>query len=134
MELELEQIAQKRAEEHLAKCQEAMWDENGDESDGAESPASAPFCGCETCIVREVLYVSWATLQELVENDRRRALERVRLMIREIDLIAGAALSVREVGAEEHGDPESESDGEEHRVLKSEVHLASVPPPPDGEA
>jgi len=48
--------AQKAAELHLARCNEALWDDPGVLID---SPASAPFCGCDTCVVREVLFAAW---------------------------------------------------------------------------
>ena len=50
---------QRAAEQHLAACQEAFWamEERG-EIDAA-SPAFGPFCGCDTCVVREVLSVCW---------------------------------------------------------------------------
>jgi hypothetical protein len=56
-------LAQKAAEKHLSACMEThfAWEE-GDES--KVSPASAPFCGCETCIVREVLYAAWPILEK----------------------------------------------------------------------
>ena len=55
-------LAQKAAEKHLAACMEAMFamDEGEEE---VESPASATFCGCDTCIVREVLYAAWPILE-----------------------------------------------------------------------
>jgi hypothetical protein len=56
-------LAQRAAEKHLDACHEAMWAwEEGD--DEIESPASAPFCGCDTCIVREVLWAAWPIFQE----------------------------------------------------------------------
>ena len=45
-------LAQRAAEDHLAACWEAL-------DIMEESPASAPFCGCQTCEVREVLYAAW---------------------------------------------------------------------------
>lgn len=56
------QRVQLKAERHLTACFEAM--------DGAEetSPAAAPFDGCPTCIVREVLEVTW---DELMAEARR---------------------------------------------------------------
>ena len=56
-------LAQKAAEAHLDACFEAMWayDEGDDE---VESPALAPFCGCQTCIVREVLWAAWPIITE----------------------------------------------------------------------
>lgn len=57
--------AQKAAEEHLAACYEAMWDEH---DEGLDSPAIAPFCGCDTCVVREVLWAAWSHLQRGVTS------------------------------------------------------------------
>ena len=53
---------QKLCEDHLEACEEAMWDEDGNEAHDRETPAFGPFCGCTTCVVREVLSVA---LQEL---------------------------------------------------------------------
>jgi hypothetical protein len=44
---------QRQAEAHLEACLEALYDED------ARSPASAPFDGCPTCVVREVLTSVW---------------------------------------------------------------------------
>lgn len=55
--------AHKKAEEHLAACNEAMFDDDGNEAIDKESPAVGPYCGCETCMIREVL---WAAKEELV--------------------------------------------------------------------
>jgi hypothetical protein len=57
------QRVQRKAEEHLSRCLAAE-----DEPEEVESPAYAPFCGCETCIVREVLLVCW---DEMLEEARR---------------------------------------------------------------
>src|ERR1039458_1412745 len=47
--------AQRAAEEHLSACEDAMYEEdNGDSEELPESPACGPFCGCSTCVVREV--------------------------------------------------------------------------------
>jgi hypothetical protein len=57
---ELIQRVQRASEEHLDACMEAMWGIEDDVYD--TSPAMAPFCGCTTCIVREVLYAAWKVL------------------------------------------------------------------------
>jgi hypothetical protein len=49
---------QRAAERHLAACEAALWDENG-----VESPAIGPYCGCDTCTVREVLHAGWEALE-----------------------------------------------------------------------
>jgi hypothetical protein len=55
----LEEEAQAVAEKHLEACYEALWWEETDGiGDAPESPAIAPFCGCTTCVVREVLFAS----------------------------------------------------------------------------
>jgi hypothetical protein len=62
---EFNQHVQVKAEAHLAACFDAMeaFDE-GDEN--AESPALAPFDGCPTCTVREVLMVCWDEMYERI--------------------------------------------------------------------
>ena len=45
-------LAHSAAADHLTKCFIALLGEDD------EDPASAPFCGCETCVVREVLYAA----------------------------------------------------------------------------
>lgn len=63
--IELERAAQTAAEERLAACQEVLFgDENGIGTD-VESGASGPFCGCDTCVVREVLDAAWPHMLEL---------------------------------------------------------------------
>lgn len=57
--------AQRVAEEHLVAVWEAHHAEEGCEDGvgGVESPASAPFDGCDTCQVRETLYAGWPVLE-----------------------------------------------------------------------
>lgn len=58
--------AQRAAEKHLADCNEWLWWSEGEREGQPEPdcPACGPFCGCDTCIVREVLFASWQTLEE----------------------------------------------------------------------
>ncbi len=54
---------QAAAERHLAAVWTAFYaSEEADDLD-IPSPASAPFCGCETCVVREVLAGAWPTIE-----------------------------------------------------------------------
>ena len=63
---ELEVDVQRICEAHLAACQEALWaEENGERP--IESPAIGAFCGCDTCVVREVLWAGWNHLLVLSE-------------------------------------------------------------------
>lgn len=59
--------AQVVAQEHLNKCMEAMFEEqDAADPDGPEpqgSPASAPFDGCDTCVVREVLHAALPVIE-----------------------------------------------------------------------
>ena len=58
--------AQQAAEKHLDACQDALYAEESEEGDAAELwPAEllAPFCGCTTCVVREVLVAAWPILE-----------------------------------------------------------------------
>lgn len=79
-----------KAKEHLFKCVEAMYAEEEGIED-VESPACAPFCGCDDCVVREVLMVAWNDLiagaimyiednardQEAINQIYSRALKRI---------------------------------------------------------
>jgi hypothetical protein len=62
---QFEAHVQRKAEQHLEACWEAEWD------DAEESPAFAPFCGCTTCIVREVLMSVW---EDMASEAGREAL------------------------------------------------------------
>lgn len=67
--IEIERAMQRDAEQRLAACQEALFaEENGEEI--AEYPACAPYDGCDTCIVREVLDAAWPHLTQLVRLAR----------------------------------------------------------------
>lgn len=68
---EIEAQAQRAAEEHLAACQEALYAEEdyGDTDVAAGSPAIAPFCGCDTCVVREILHAAWPFMLELAREE-----------------------------------------------------------------
>lgn len=61
-------LAQRAAETHLAACEVAQFEleecGSADPADWPESPASAPFCGCQTCMVREVLHAAWPVFEE----------------------------------------------------------------------
>lgn len=57
--------AQQAAEAHL----EALWEaaDSDDEHAMDDIDIAAPWCGCTTCIVREVLHAAWPILQEAVK-------------------------------------------------------------------
>lgn len=65
--------AQQAAEKHLDLCDAHMyWEEEG-EAEGedrpeGESPAIGPYCGCQTCTVRETLYAAWPIIEEAVRS------------------------------------------------------------------
>lgn len=50
--------AQKAAEEHIEAVWDAWNDEQDGDSDGSDSPAIGPYCGCVTCEVREILHAA----------------------------------------------------------------------------
>lgn len=33
-----------------------------------EDPSTAPYCGCETCVIREVLSAAWPVIEEGVRS------------------------------------------------------------------
>ena len=66
----LQHQAQRAAEERLAACTEMLWheEEGGDlyDRDHPEwDDISAPYCGCDTCIAREVLDAAWPFMSAL---------------------------------------------------------------------
>jgi hypothetical protein len=72
-----EAAAQKAAEERLAYCNAQLYEDEIE--DGNELPAPGegqepcgPFCGCDTCIVREVLDAAWPHLLELAREEARK--------------------------------------------------------------
>lgn len=51
-------MAQAAAEKHLGELEECLSVESGGgEADWPET--AGPYCGCETCIIREVLWAAW---------------------------------------------------------------------------
>lgn len=54
----LDDAVQRAAEKHLDACYDALvMVEDGEEE--IDDPAYGPFCGCNTCVVREVLSAAW---------------------------------------------------------------------------
>lgn len=56
--------AQKVAEAHIMACWD--WYQDDETVDGhpqGDDPASAPFDGCPTCEVREILYAAWPLIE-----------------------------------------------------------------------
>lgn len=62
-----ETAMQQAAELRLAACQEALYEE-----EGAATPSIAPFCGCDTCVVREVLDAAWPHMLALARAEVAR--------------------------------------------------------------
>jgi len=54
--------AQRFAEQHIMDCHNALYDET-------DGPEIAPFCGCTTCEVREILAAGW----RIFELDRKQS-------------------------------------------------------------
>ena len=65
----LDQTIHDAAEQHLIACFDAFYAE--EEGLDETSPAYGPFCGCHTCIVREVLTAAWLHVKN---TDPTRAL------------------------------------------------------------
>lgn len=59
------QAAQNAAEEHLAACWQYL-----DNEDVPEPETAAPFCGCTTCEVREILHAAYPHLRAMWEADQ----------------------------------------------------------------
>lgn len=61
----LEQAAQRGAEERIAALRELVYDDaDFDDPRWNEVDQAGPFCGCDTCEVREILDAAWPHLLE----------------------------------------------------------------------
>lgn len=66
--------AQKIAEAHLQACSDwAQWYEEGGEESGypkpdVPDPSVGPYCGCDTCIIRETLAAAWPVIEAAVRS------------------------------------------------------------------
>lgn len=61
---ELQVLAQRSAEERLGLAADLLFNEDDDTHPGYAFLAG-PYCGCDTCTVREVLDAAWPFLKEL---------------------------------------------------------------------
>lgn len=96
--------AQRAAEEHLSACEAWLWQAEEDIV-FAPSPASAPFCGCDTCQVREILFVAWPILLQAAKEE----------------------LAADGVDPEQEDEPERDGDGDQGEVTGSECHVVKLP-------
>jgi hypothetical protein len=64
---ELEVQAQRAAELRLIEAEQDMW-ESIEREDAGEHKTAGWFCGCDTCIVREVLDAAWPYLYQLAHE------------------------------------------------------------------
>lgn len=55
--------AQAAAEAHLEKVWTAFYEAEDGDTDEPQSPESAPFCGCDTCITRETIAGAWPVIE-----------------------------------------------------------------------
>lgn len=65
---DVDHAIQMAGERHLVACMdhEHACDFSDNPADWPPSPASAPFCGCEKCVTREVLTGAWPAIEEHV--------------------------------------------------------------------
>lgn len=61
---ELQVLAQRSAEERIGLATDLLFNED-DETHPGYSFLAGPYCGCDTCIVREVLDAAWPFLKEI---------------------------------------------------------------------
>lgn len=61
-------VAHQAAEDHLEECELWMsWFDEGEpegERPAGEDPSSAPYDGCQTCVIRETLHAAWPVIEE----------------------------------------------------------------------
>lgn len=63
-------LAHQVAQTHLDACHEAQCElEDGAQFDDVNDPSFGPFCGCSTCVVREVLFAAWPVMEEYFRRE-----------------------------------------------------------------
>ena len=66
-------LAQQAAEKRLAYCNFLLYEEEDPEPwEGEVSEPVGAYCGCDTCVVREVLDAAWPHLLEVAKTELRR--------------------------------------------------------------
>ena len=68
---DLLQKAQDAAEAHIDALQAELWAWENDDELGEETTVDdqlGPFCGCDTCVVREILYAAAPYLAKFVRD------------------------------------------------------------------
>lgn len=72
---DLAQQAQRAAEARLRDVVDRFWAEEEGADDAWEGfEGSAPYCGCDTCLVREILDGAWPILLEAARIEAREEL------------------------------------------------------------
>jgi hypothetical protein len=56
--------AQQAAEAHLAACDDALEAEQDPDAEFEWPMLAGPYCGCPTCVVREVLHAAWPIFEQ----------------------------------------------------------------------
>lgn len=67
--IDYETLAQQAAEERLVGCLNALYAEDDDQTAPWPEDMAGPFCGCETCVVREVLHAAWPHMRNLARAE-----------------------------------------------------------------
>lgn len=69
---ELEYQMQRAAERRLTDANEHLWEDTDGEFAGLHTESTSvlagPYCGCDTCIVREVLDAAWPFMYRLARQ------------------------------------------------------------------
>lgn len=65
---------QEAAERHISAVSDAYFREENGEQD-VESPAAAPYDGCDTCMIREILAGAWPVMAEMLDYHHRNRLD-----------------------------------------------------------
>lgn len=70
--------AHQAAERHLTACYDALEAEEFGAEDVTWPDLDAPFCGCMTCVTREILSAGWPALLEGAREQIAREVEKIR--------------------------------------------------------
>lgn len=63
-------VAHQQAQTHLNECFDALDEADFGDGEAGWPVTAGPFCGCVTCIVREVLHVAFPILRTGILRER----------------------------------------------------------------
>lgn len=119
-----DQLVQRKAEAHLNACLEAL--DAQDAGHTTTGPASAPFCGCNTCVVREILIVTYDLMLTEARREILQEIANTGPPTTGVVRIHGTATTITPVDRDEDGRPVCERCGQSEIYCDCEPHPTEI--------